>query len=90
MKNLKTTSIYFIVSLVIVLSIMVLSSCQSNESTALVSSNAASLGQILTFTEGYYLVSVAAYNTDSSIKMMYVCQSDQDPKIYRVCIPKTG
>lgn len=88
MKNLKITSIYIIVCLIVTL--LLLNACQSNESTALVQSDSASIGQRLYFTPGYHLVTSYSYNTDMTTKVVYICQSDDDPKDYRVCIPKTG
>ena len=86
MKHLRTP---ILIALLLVVMFYVVS-CNSNESKALVSSNTASLGEILIFPDGYHLVSVTAYNTDTTTKVMYICQSDRDPKIYRVCIPKTS
>ena len=76
--------------IILIILMMVLSGCKSNESTALVSSDSASLGEVLIFPPGYHLVSMAIYNTDATVKVIYVCQSDDDPTIYHICIPKTG
>lgn len=79
-----------VVTLILIILMMILSGCKSNESTALVSSDSASLGEALTFPPGYHLVSMGVYNTVATVKVIYVCQSDDDPTIYRICIPKTG
>ena len=76
--------------LIVLMLLVLLAGCQSNQTNALVPSDTAELGQILTFPKGYHLVSFAIYNTDMITKTTYVCQSDDDLTIYRICIPKTG
>lgn len=63
--------------------------CQSNESTALVQSSESVLGQRLTFPKGYRLAGFAEYNTDMTVKVIYICQSKTNEDDYRICIPKT-
>ena len=77
--------------LFMVVFIYLLTGCAENKTSIPVDSDNASLGQRLTFPEGYHLVAVEAYAYQGTGPyVVYICQSDDDPRDYRVCSPKSS